>query len=59
MKEDRDKNFVQKNDAGATVNRWPSVAFLAASASSNETGYITGKVIRALGGVAIDNQALV
>ena len=59
MKEDRDKNFVAKNDKGVTVNRWNTVAFLAASASSNETGYISGKVIRALGGVAVDNQARV
>ena len=59
MKDDRDKNFVQKNAAGATVNRWTSTGVLAASASSNESGYITGKVIRALGGLAIDNQARV
>jgi len=59
MKDDRDKNFVQKNAAGATVNRWVSTGFLAASASSNETGHITGKVIRALGGLAVDNQARV
>ena len=59
MKDDRDANFVEKNEAGLTVNRWPTFGFLAASASSNETGYITGKVIRALGGVAIDNQARV
>jgi formate dehydrogenase major subunit len=59
MKEDRDKNFIQKNPAGQTVNRWTTVAFLTASASSNESGYITGKVIRAMGGVGIDNQARV
>ena len=59
MKEDRDKNFIQKNAAGQTVNRWTTTAFLTASASSNESGYITGKVIRALGGVGIDNQARV
>jgi formate dehydrogenase major subunit len=59
MKEDRDRNFVTQNAAGQVVNRWPTTAFLAASASANETGYITGKVIRALGGVAIDNQARV
>jgi formate dehydrogenase major subunit len=57
MKDDRDKNFQQKNDAGATVNRWTSVAFLAASASSNETGHIYGKFIRSLGAIAADNQA--
>ena len=59
MKDDRDQHFVQKNAAGQTVNRWTTTGFLAASASSNETGYITGKVIRAMGGLAIDNQARV
>jgi len=59
MKEDRDKNFVAKNAKGQTVNRWPTTAFLAASASSNESGYIFHKVIRALGGVCFDNQARV
>ena len=59
MKDDRDKNFVARNDKGVTVNRWNTVAFLTASASSNESGYISGKVIRALGGVAVDNQARV
>jgi formate dehydrogenase major subunit len=58
MKDDRDKNFLQKN-GDVTVNRWTSVAFLAASASSNESGYITNKVIRALGMTALDNQARV
>jgi len=58
MKDDRDKNFLQKN-GDVTVNRWPSVAFLAASASSNESGYITNKVIRAMGMTALDNQARV
>ncbi len=57
MKDDRDKNFQTRNAAGATVNRWTSIAFLAASASSNETGALYGKVIRALGGIAADNQA--
>jgi formate dehydrogenase major subunit len=59
MKDDRDRNFVHQNAAGVTVNRWTSVGFLAASASANESGWITGKVVRALGGVAIDNQARV
>jgi formate dehydrogenase major subunit len=59
MKDDRDKSFVLKSPAGATVNRWETVGFLAASASSNESGYLTGKVVRALGGTALDNQARV
>jgi formate dehydrogenase major subunit len=59
MKDDRDKNFMVQNAKGVTVNRWPTVGMLAASASSNETGYITHKTFRALGGVAFDNQARV
>ena len=59
MKDDRDKNFVATNAEGLTVNRWTTVGMLAASASSNETGYLTHKVFRAMGMIAIDNQARV
>jgi formate dehydrogenase major subunit len=59
MKNDRDKNFIAKNADGATVNRWLSTGFLAASASSNEAGYLTHKVVRSLGMLAFDNQARV
>ena len=59
MKADRDKNFVAKTDDGLVVNRWLTTGFLAASASSNETGYITHKVVRSLGMLAFDNQARV
>ena len=59
MKDDRDKNFIAKNKDGATVNRWLTTGFLAASASSNESGYLTHKVVRSLGMLAFDNQARV
>ena len=59
MKDDRDKNFIAKNDKGGTVNRWVSTGMLAASASSNETGYLTQKIARSLGMLAFDNQARV
>lgn len=59
MKDDRDKNFIAQNDKGETVNRWVSTGFLAASASSNETGYLTQKIARSLGMLAFDNQARV
>lgn len=59
MKEDRDANFVAKTPDGLTVNRWLTVAMLAASASSNEVGYLTHKVMRSLGVLAFDNQARV
>jgi len=59
MKEDRDANFIAQNEQGATVNRWLTTGFLAASASSNESGYITHKVVRSTGMIAFDNQARV
>ena len=59
MKADRDANFVAKNADGVTVNRWLTTGMLAASASSNEVGYITHKVVRPLGILAFDNQARV
>ena len=59
MKDDRDKNFVAKNADGVTVNRWLTTGFLAASASSNESGYITHKAVRSTGILAFDNQARV
>lgn len=59
MKDDRDANFVERNASGQTVNRWLTTGFLAASASSNEAGYITHKVVRSLGMLAFDNQARV
>ena len=59
MKQDRDANFIEKNEQGQTVNRWLSTAMLAASASSNEVGYITHKTVRSLGMLGFDNQARV
>jgi formate dehydrogenase major subunit len=59
IKDDRDQNFQAKNADGATVNRLLSLGMLAASASSNETGYITHKFARSLGLLAFDNQARV
>lgn len=59
MKQDRDANFMAKSAEGHTVNRWLTTGMLAASASSNEAGYITHKVIRSLGVLAFDNQARV
>jgi len=59
MKQDRDANFVERTDDGKLVNRWTTMGMLAASASSNEVGYITHKVIRSLGMLSFDNQARV
>jgi formate dehydrogenase major subunit len=59
LKQDRDANFVAKTADGLTVNRWLTTGMLAASASSNEVGYLTHKVIRSTGILAFDNQARV
>ncbi len=57
MKDDRDKNFIEKNAAGTTVNRWNTIGLLVSSASSNESGYISVKTARSMGMVALDTQA--
>ena len=59
MKDDRDANFVAKNAAGTTVNRWLTTGFLAASAATNETAWLTYKVVRSMGLLGFDNQARV
>lgn len=59
MKADRDANFAAKNEAGQTVNRWLTTGMLAASATSNETAFLTHKIARSLGLLAFDNQARV
>lgn len=59
MKEDRDANLIERNMDGVPVNRWTSTGFLAASATTNETAWLTYKVVRSTGMVAFDNQARV
>ncbi|SMF62743.1 formate dehydrogenase (quinone-dependent) catalytic subunit [Trinickia caryophylli] len=59
MKDDRDANFVETTDDGLKVNRWLTTGMLAASASSNEVGYLTHKAVRSFGLLAFDNQARV
>ena len=59
MKTDRDRNFVARNKDGVAVNRWTTVGFLGASATTNETAYLTYKVVRGAGILAFDNQARV
>ena len=59
MKDDRDANFLQTSEAGVPVNRWTTTGFLAASATTNETAWLTYKVVRSMGIVGFDNQARV
>jgi formate dehydrogenase major subunit len=60
MKADRDAHFVktvEKDGKTVTVNRWNTTGLLISSASSNESGYLSVKVARGLGMVALDTQA--
>lgn len=57
MKADRDANLIKTNDKGVTVNRWNTTGILISSAASNESGYLSVKVARGLGMVALDTQA--
>ena len=59
LKDDRDANLIQQNEAGVTVNRWTTTGFLAASATTNETAWLTYKAVRSMGIVGFDNQARV
>lgn len=59
LKDDRDANFITNNADGKVVNRWTSTGMLCASASSNETAYITHKTMRSMGMLVFDNQARV
>jgi formate dehydrogenase major subunit len=59
LKDDRDKNFVAQNQDGVTVNRWTTTGVLAASATTNETAFLTYKVVRSAGMLVFDNQARV
>ena len=60
LKADRDANLVktvEKDGKQITVNRWNTTGLLISSASSNESGFLSVKVARGLGMVALDTQA--
>ena len=58
--EGRPRQAFHRQERGRdTVNRWTTTGMLAASASSNETAFLTWKVARSLGMVVFDNQARV
>lgn len=59
VKDDRDANLVERNEEGVTINRWTTTGFLAASATTNETSWLTYKTVRSMGIVGFDNQARV
>ena len=58
LKDDRDQNFIAKS-GDVTVNRWVTTGCLGASATTNETAFLTYKVVRSTGALVFDNQARV
>ena len=59
VKSARDNHFVEKDEAGNTVNRQTGFAFLGGATISNEEGYLTAKLMRGLGTVYLEQQARV
>ncbi|MQB00246.1 MAG: twin-arginine translocation signal domain-containing protein [Actinobacteria bacterium] len=59
MKDARDERFVDKDDEGNTVNRNEGFAWVGGATISNEEGYLTTKMFRALGCVGLEQQARV
>ena len=59
LKDDRDANLIATSADGVPVNRWTTTGFLAASATTNETAWLTYKAVRSMGIVGFDNQARV
>jgi formate dehydrogenase major subunit len=59
VKDSRDDNFTETDADGNTVNRQSGFAFLGGATISNEEGYLSAKLMRALGTVYIEQQARV
>ncbi|MPZ88928.1 MAG: twin-arginine translocation signal domain-containing protein [Nitriliruptorales bacterium] len=59
MKDARDERFVETEDDGDTVNRNEGFAWVGGATISNEEGYLTTKLFRALGCVGVEQQARV
>ena len=59
MKDARDERFVDKDSDGNVVNRNEGFAWGGGATISNEEGYLTTKIFRALGTVGLEQQARV
>ncbi len=59
IKDTRDKDFIEKNDKGETVNRWESICHMGTSHASNEECAVIHQGLRGLGVVHMDHQARV
>lgn len=59
MKDSRDEHFTETDEDGNTVNRQTGFSFLGGATISSEEGYLTAKLMRALGTVYLEQQARV
>ena len=57
FKEARDASFVERDEAGRTVNRCEGLAWVGSATVNNEDAYLITKKMRAMGLVYIDHQA--
>lgn len=57
IKTERDKNFVQKDENGKTVNRLENIFMMGTSHASNEECAVMHQALRSLGIVYMDHQA--
>jgi formate dehydrogenase major subunit len=57
FKETRDASFVERDEAGQTVNRCEGIAWVGSATVANEDAYLITKTMRAMGLVYIDHQA--
>lgn len=57
VKETRDKTFVEKNQAGLTVNRTEGLAHIGSACVDNEECYLITKLMRSLGVVYLEHHA--
>jgi formate dehydrogenase major subunit len=55
----RDKDFIEKNKDGKTVNRLETLGHMGSSKADNEECWVTTTMMRALGLVNMDHQARV
>ena len=55
----RDRDFIEQDEHGKTVNRWESLAFAGGCTDTNEFNYLVVKSMRSMGVTCLENQARV
>jgi formate dehydrogenase major subunit len=55
----RDRDFIEQDNTGKTVNRWESMAFAGGCTDTNEFNYLVVKSMRSMGVTCLENQARV